>query len=673
MDTGVRQEFPHAVEVIEHTEIPLADGTRLAARIWLPQGAAAAPVPAILEYLPYRKRDGTAERDALTHPYFAGHGYACVRVDMRGTGEAEGVLEDEYTQQELDEGVEVIDWIAAQPWCSGAVGMIGISWGGFNGLQIAALRPEALKAIVTICSTDDRYADDVHYMGGCLIGENLEWGAVMFSILTHAPDPDLVGARWREMWLQRLENVRPWAAGWMRHQRRDAFWKHGSVCEDYARIQCPVYAVGGWEDGYSNAVFRLLAGLQAPAKGLIGPWAHKYPHFAEPGPRIGFLDECLRWWDHWLKGRETGIMAEPQLRVWMQEADRPQLHRKMRAGRWVAEAAWPSGRAEDHVLHLNADGLGRNAGPEAALRHASPQTLGHASGEWCSYGLLPDLAGDQRHDDAVALTFDGAPLDDRLEILGAPLLELELTVDRPVAKIAVRLNEVWPDGASTRVSYGVRNLTHDDSHETATPLVPGERYRVRLRLNDTAHAFAPGNRIRVAVSTAYWPLLWPAPEPVALTLFAGRSRLALPRRPAGPLDDSLADFGPALGAAPERRVALRPADYRRSETYDQISGERRLAIVGDSGNERIEPHGLEVGGHYERAYRILPDDPLSAEAKVRHVLTMGRGTWHTRTATATYLTATPDEFLLSATLDAYEGDHRVFTRTWSERIPRDGN
>jgi len=673
METGVRQEFPHPIEVVENAEIPLADGTRLAARIWLPRGAEAAPVPAILEYLPYRKRDGTATRDALTHPYFAAHGYACLRVDIRGTGESEGVLEDEYTQQELDEGVEVIDWIARQPWCSGAVGMIGISWGGFNGLQIAAMRPKPLKAIVTICSTDDRYADDVHYMGGCLIGENLEWGAVMFSILTHAPDPDLVGERWREMWMERLENVRPWAADWMRHQRRDAFWKHGSVCEDYARIECPVYAVGGWEDGYSNAVFRLLAGLKAPAKGLIGPWAHKYPHFAEPGPQIGFLDECLRWWDHWLKGHATGIMAEPQLRVWMQEADRPRVHRTARAGRWVAEHAWPSGRNRDLVLYLNAAGLGREAAPETELAHCSPLTLGQAAGEWCSYGLLPDLPGDQRHDDAAALTFDSPPLDDRLEILGPPVVELELSADRPVAKMAVRLNEVWPDGASTRVSYGVLNLTHRAGHETFAPLAPDERYRVRLQLNDIAHAFASGNRIRVAVSTAYWPLLWPAPEQVILTLFAGPSALILPQRPTHPADGDLPDFGPPLGAAPEQRIALRAADYRRTETCDQISGERRLSIVGDSGLERILPHGLEVGGHYERAYRILPEDPLSAEVKVHHVLTVGRGTWHTRSETATHLTATKDDFLLSATLDAYEGTHRVFTRSWSERIPREGN
>ena len=335
--------FPKAVRVVEHILIPLKDGTRLAARIWLPEDAEQNPVPAILEYLPYRKRDGTYERDALTHPYLAGHGYAGVRVDLRGSGELTGLLFDEYAQQEQDDGVEVIAWLAAQPWCNGAVGMMGISWGGFNGLQIAARCPPALKAIVTICSTDDRYADDAHYMGGTFLTKaGLEWAFFFFSLMCLPPDPALVGDDWRAMWLERLANIPLFQDNWLAHQRRDAYWKHGSVCEDYAAIQCPVYAVGGWTDGYKNAIPRLLEGLQVPRKGLIGPWAHAYPHFAFPGPQIGFLQEILRWWDHWLKGIDTGVMNEPMLRAWMTESVKPATHHDTLPGRWVAEASWPA-------------------------------------------------------------------------------------------------------------------------------------------------------------------------------------------------------------------------------------------------------------------------------------------------------------------------------------------
>jgi putative CocE/NonD family hydrolase len=194
----VVDDFPRKVRE-EETWLTLKDGCRLAIRLWRPEDSLDRPVPAILEYLPYRKRDLTAVRDALMHPYVAGHGYASVRVDMRGSGESDGVLLDEYLPQELEDGAEVIAWLAAQPWCSGQVGMIGISWGGFNGLQIAAMRPPALAAVISLCSTDDRYADDVHHMGGCLLGDNMSWASTMFDHNACPPDPPRDGQRGRKM------------------------------------------------------------------------------------------------------------------------------------------------------------------------------------------------------------------------------------------------------------------------------------------------------------------------------------------------------------------------------------------------------------------------------------------------------------------------------------------
>ncbi|TMJ94192.1 MAG: CocE/NonD family hydrolase, partial [Actinobacteria bacterium] len=250
----VKRDFPRAVRVIQHAWIPLSDGCRLAARIWLPEDAEEDPVPALLEYIPYRKNDATATRDARMHPYFAGHGYGAARVDLRGSGDSDGILLDEYLEQEQDDALEVIAWLAAQPWCTGRVGIIGKSWGGFNGLQIAARRPPELGAVVTVASTDDRYADDVHYMGGCLLGSDmLSWASAMLAFNARPPDPAVVGERWREQWLERLERTPPFVEAWLAHQRRDAYWRHGSVCEDYAMIECPVYAVGGWADAYTNA------------------------------------------------------------------------------------------------------------------------------------------------------------------------------------------------------------------------------------------------------------------------------------------------------------------------------------------------------------------------------------------------------------------------------------
>ncbi|HTG18582.1 MAG TPA: CocE/NonD family hydrolase [Reyranella sp.] len=637
--------FPRAVRTIEHTTIPLKDGTQLAARIWLPEDAEQNPVPAILEYLPYRKRDGTYERDALTYPWLAGHGYAGVRVDIRGSGESDGLLSDEYARQEQDDALEIIAWLAAQPWCSGAVGMMGISWGGFNGLQVAARRPAALKAIVTICSTDDRYADDVHYMGGAKLNAGFGWASFFFGAMCHPPDPALVGERWRAMWLERLANVPLFLEIWTRHQRRDAYWRHGSVCEDYAAIQCPVYAVGGWTDGYTNAIPRLLERLAVPRKGLIGPWAHAYPHFALPGPQIGFLQDMLRWWDHWLKGAETGVMDEPMVRAWMTDSVKPATYHETLPGRWVAEPSWPPPESKSHRLFLTDDGLRPERAPLAARAVCSPQTVGKDAGSWCPFGRAADQAGDQRADDARSLVFETPPLDETIEILGAAVVTLEIASDRPIANIAVRLCDVHPSAESLRVSFGVQNLTHRDGHETPQPLVPGERYQIRIQLNDAGVVFPAGHRIRLALSTTYWPMIWPAPEVATLTIFGGT--LDLPVRPTQAADAALPPLPGPETATPERPTVIRP------------------------GLVRIDRLGFELGTEGKFAFDITDDDPLSATAEMQRTETIQRDAWQVRIETRMRLSCTRDAFLLQASLRAWEGTSEVCHREWDRSIPRD--
>ena len=375
------------------------------------------------------------------------------------------------------------------PWCTGKVGMIGISWGGFNGLQIAARRPSQLKAVITVDSTDDRYADDVHYMGGCILGiEMLEWSATMLLYNAKPPDPAHVGERWREMWRNRLEKTPDHIEHWLSHQRRDDYWKHGSVCEDYSAIECPVYAVGGWADGYTNAVFRLMENLSGPRKGLIGPWAHAYPHYAYPGPTIGFLQECLRWWDTWLKDIETGILDEPRLRVWMEESLPPSGDQAEWPGRWIAEFELAGEAHQPQEYYLNPWRLQAEPGIETRLDYRGSQAAGKMAGMWCPYGAPGELPPDQRPDDGHALIFDSDALDERMEILGFPEVTLKVSTDQPLASLAVRLCDVAPTGASTLVSRGLLNLTHRENHEFPEPLKPGRQYTVRIRLNSIAYA-----------------------------------------------------------------------------------------------------------------------------------------------------------------------------------------
>jgi hypothetical protein len=665
--------FPHAVREIHHIEIPMPDGCRLAARIWMPEGAEDAPVPAILEYLPYRKNDFTTARDASMQPYLAGHGYAVIRLDLRGAGDSEGLMLDEYLPQELQDGCDAIAWIAAQPWCDGKVGMIGISWGGFNGLQIAALQPPALRAVVTLCSTDDRYADDIHYMGGCLLGEQLSWASIMFGRNTLPPDPANVGDKWRDMWLERLEGSGLWLKNWLEHQRRDEFWRHGSICEDWSRVQVPVYAISGWADGYCRTVFRLMENLQGPKKGLVGPWAHRYPHLGEPGPAIGFLQEELRWWDHWLKGRETGIMQEPMLRLYMQDSVPPKGHYETRPGRWIAEPSWPSPQIARTLYHLTPDGGLSRERPEggAVLRHRSPGDVGMASGKWCGYGTPGDAPVDQRREDAGSLCFEIDIPEGGLAFAGDANLHLRLSADRPVAQVAARLVDVHPDGRATRLSFGVLNLTHRDGHESPEPMEPGKVCDVTIPMKHVAQSLPAGHRLRLALSSSYFPMIWPAPEPVTLSVHTEGSALELPLRAPAALDDTLAPFdAPVAGPPPPTEQIADPETWFRI-VEDAATGETRMEIADGGGVTRLLENDITMHKQGYETYGVTPDDATTAWGCTRWHYGLSRGDWSARSETSTMLRGDADDFIITAELRAWEGDDLIVEKRWEERIARD--
>ncbi|MEX2650260.1 MAG: CocE/NonD family hydrolase [Alphaproteobacteria bacterium] len=670
---------PTRVREIELEWIPLKDGTRLAVRLWLPENAEQDPVPAILEYVPYRRRDSYRERDNYTHSWFAENGYACLRVDVRGTGDSDGVIRDEYLKQEQDDGVEVIAWIARQPWCTGKVGMMGISWGGFNSLQVAALRPPALKAIITACSTDDRYADDMHYMGGCVLNDTMHWGTNFLVRMARGPDSLMVGKdRWREMWRERLEGWEPPFVTWLSHQMRDDYWKQGSVCEDYGAIECAVFAVGGWGDGYSNAIFRMLANLSCPRVGVVGPWGHEYPHRATPGPTIGFLQEAKRWWDHWLNGVDTGIMREPMLRAWMQESVAPAGIYDVRPGRWVGEPSWPSPGIKSVRVELGRNALsapGRaiatGVSRDAGLEISSPQHVGQHGGQWCGYGGV-DYPLDQREEDGASLVFDSEPLTADLTILGAPEVELDLAVDQPTAFVAVRLNELRSNGSSLRVTYGVLNLTHRNGHEKPQPLEPGKRYSVRLRLNEIGHVFPAGHRLRLAISTAYWPIVWPSPRPVRLAVHPAGSSLSLPVRQRPAADEGIW-FEPAVLGRSTPATILRRPQSSRTLVRDIATNEVVHTKINDQGRKILDEIGMEVEIVIELVTRIRPDDPTSARVEERHLFAHRHaGDWDMVSEAKCALSCTETEFLAEATLTVLEGGKPFFLRSWLKRIPRNG-
>ena len=661
---------------VHEVAVPMSDGVVLSGRVWLPEGAG--PVPAVLEYLPYRKSDSTAIDDSVRHPYFAERGYAGVRVDIRGSGDSEGLLADEYQPQEQEDALELLSWIAAQTWCDGSIGMMGISWGGFNSLQMAARRPPQLKAIITACSTDDRYADDVHYMGGSVLGYYmLPWASVMLAYNARPPDPTVVGDRWREMWLERLEANEFLAEKWLSHQRRDAYWKQGSVCEDYAAIECPVYLVGGWSDGYTNAIFRMLEGLSCPRRAVIGPWEHVWPEQGVPGPAIGFLQEEIRWWDHWLKGIDTGIMDEPLVRAYMQDSEPPRTAYDTRQGHWVAEADWPTPNVRQETLYVTEGGLAGEALPSmpippSQLVHRSPQTVGVDAGSWLPYANPADLPGDQRQDNARSLRVTGAPLTEPLELLGQPRATLTLSSDQTQGVVAVRLCDVRPDGSVALISRAILNLTHAHSHEHPTPLTPGAAVTYDIPLKAIAYTVPAGHRLELAVSTSYWPWIWPTPVPTTITLHTGAgSRLTLPVRTPQPGDTDLSPFGEPETAPPLANEILRERRPHVTISRDVASGVVEYRMRRSLWGARRLPDGLEYWDDDPCVFTIRDDDPLSATAECARTLEIRRGEWRTRIEMTANMTSTSTEFELSATLKVYEGDDMVFSKDYDARVPRD--
>ena len=669
--------LPQPVKEIENVWITLSDGCRLAARLWLPADAQINPVPAILEYLPYRKRDFTRRRDESMHAYFAAHGYVGVRVDMRGSGDSDGIMHDEYLLQEQDDALEVIAWIARQPWCSGSVGMMGKSWGAYNSLQVAARRPPELKAVISVMGTDDRYAECIHYSGGALLNDNFWWGCIMQLFNARPPDPQIVGERWRSLWLERLQAEEFWPNIWLQHQQLDGYWKHASVCFDYAAIECPVWFWGGWADLCRDTPLRLSQHLKVPHKVTVGPWAHLYPHEAIPGPAVGYLQEALRWWDHWLKGKtDDSLLSEPALQFYMMESVPPVPHLEHRAGRWVAEESWPSPSVEVTELALNPRCLDPTPAPEIALEVASPQSTGLASGDWASFGVPGDLPGDQTLDSFGSLQFDSEPLGLRLEILGHATVSLQIASDRPVAVVTARLIDVAPDGRATLVARGFLNLTQRDSRETPEALVPGQRYRVQVQLTGTAYAFPAGHKLRIALSSAYWPIIWPSPEAVKLTIFTGASQLLLPVRRPQSEDSHLNSLPQPASATPSPLTVVRSGRLERSVSIDQVTGRvnHRLYVdggtFGPTGKIRLETPGVEISHVSERNYSIHPDDPNSAHASMTQTCEVGRGAWQTRIETYAQMTSTPAAFEVFAWIEAFEADASVCRREWKTSIPR---
>jgi putative CocE/NonD family hydrolase len=559
----------YEVRVERNIRIPVADGKCLAADLFFPD--APGRFPAVFDYYPYRK-DDTSAANLRYHRYLAQHGFVGIRLDVRGTGGSGGTAIDEYTPREQFDVVEAIEWMARQPWCNGNVGMFGTSYGGFNSLQVAMHRPPALKAICPMYFTDNRYTDDCHYKGGALqmLFDTGTYGLFMVVLNALPPHPQATGADWATLWEEHLE-AEPWLLRWLEHQTYDEQWKQGSLAEDYGAISCAVYLFGGWRDGYTNCNLRVFQHLRCPKKVLIGPWLHVAPDVGVPGPRIDHLHEMARFFDYWLRGVDDGVMAEPPITVYVQQFDPPAADRAATSGFWRHEADWPLGRSVEHPLYLGGGGALANEPPteaSAVIYHYN-STVGTTFGMFSASSPLV-LPVDQRLEEAYSKSWTSAPLTEPLEILGYARVVLNVSATTDVATVVARLIDVAPHGTAALVTKGVLNLTHRDSHEAPTPIVPGKRYEVTVPLDATSWRFEPGHQIRFGLSGADFPNTWPSPRPYLGTIYLGRetpSRLILPI--VGPQEPALPPpkLRPPAPSEPTAEVQAERPIWRVSRDY----------------------------------------------------------------------------------------------------------
>jgi uncharacterized protein len=690
--------------------IPMEDGVRLAASLFLPEGVeAGGTAPVVLEALPYRKDDATASYRTEYERLCGEYGYAVARVDLRGTGSSEGAAFDEYPASEQADLCQVIGWLAAQPWSSGSVGMYGTSYSGFNSLQVAAERPPALKAIIAIYASDDRYTDDVHYTGGAVkLLDLVDYPLYMVALNALPPVPAIGGPDWRERWRERVEGLEPWLLRWLEEQLDGPYWRQGSLRPDYQRIACPTMLVAGWADGYRNATFRVIERLAAPSRLLFGPWSHTATDASLPGPRIDLVPEMVRWWDRWLHGRRNGVEEGPPVTLFVRHAARPAPDLDEQPGVWRDEPAWPPERSTDLALPLSTaaghpdradpadpepdpSDAGPGRGPDPA---PDPSDTDHlevrpdvGSAAWISCaGHLPfGQPDDQRVDDAWSLVYDWR-LDRELEVLGYPRLRVRVGSSAPVAFLSAKLCDGFPDGTSTLVARGFLNLTQRRSRTDPEPMRPGAVEVVELELDATSWVFPAGHRLRLSLAGADWPNLVPPPGPVTLTVERDGSVLTLPvldgpspapppslppPRPRDPAEPSGAPTGepgsdPRLAGG---RAMSPPDPPTRWRVVRDVLGHRTEAEIDHGGRTEL-PDGAILVERYRGTVGAALDRPGATWAR-------GSADYRVEWPEATVATSArldlrgdANAFEVQLDLEAREGDQLRWTRSWHRRIRR---
>jgi predicted acyl esterase len=653
----------HEFEIVRGF-LSMKDGVRLAATYFRPVPKSPDETfPVLFEFLPYRKDDSFYQRDYPLYSYFARRGYIVAKVDLRGTGSSEGrAPAREYSDQELDDAVFLIAQLAAEPGSNGKVGMWGISWGGFGALQVAMRQPPALKAVLAAHASDNVFRDSVDYVDGCFHVDSYHLQVHHENGLPRPPDYATDAAYFEDRFL-----VRPWFFDYLAHQADGPYWRANAPQFRPGAIKVPVYLIGALLDGYRDLLPRFLESLKVPMKAVMGPWNHAWPDDGVPGPNFEWRREAVRFWDKWLKDRETGIMEEPRFAVFVRSGHGPDAAQKTTPGEWRSED-WPIRRARTLELYPTRT---RTLRPEPA--RAAEEALKYVP----SFGLVAggwwgETTGDMRADDAGSLVFDSPALQESVEIIGLPKVHLRAAVDAPLATFVVRLEDVLPDGTVSLVTGAALNGAQRKDPQAPEPLPLGEPVDLDLEMHFTTWTFAPGHRIRLAVSNAQFPMIWPTPSPMTLRLLLGpdATRLRLPLIPAESRPAPV--FGP-----PEPRESRPDARTLSCDEWPEGFREIRKDLVrGTTAYEWRGQCAYEVGSrHFENTERNLYEtrDDRPAESsfdgqEVHRIRLEGGRVLRLESRLSVRSDAT--DFHVSFTRRLFENEALLRDKTWEEKVPR---
>lgn len=506
---------PHAVCHERNVVVPLPDGTRLGASLYLPDTPGR--FPTTVSYYPYRKDDLIGAMFEHGRQVLAAAGYATLLVDFRGCGASEGVCTTTFDlRREGADGAAVVEWAAAQPWSDGNVGVWGMSYGGCMSLAIAAERPPHLRAAFPMFPSADLFSHFV-YPGGvpnCLSNGLRETFMLLMDLAP--PTFDDPERDWQAVWrnrLERLERGDLYSLEFPAHRDLDEWWRRSTV--DIERIEVPTYLIGGWNDVLLEGAVDAFERITARKHMLMGPWVHTPPDVSPYEP-VDWPLELRRWFDRWVRDDPDADERGTTSLTYYVQGD----------GRWREAAAWPVPGTSEQALWLSPANRLSAERPEEDGEHAYEHraTVGVQGGLWDSCGLGIGYPQEQTPDDLKSLVFESAALERDVTLVGRPRLRVNVVLERgDELYLAAKLSHVAPDGTATHVATGVLNAEHRISHREPRAMPRGEVQEIELPLWATGAAVPAGHRWRLAIACGEFPRLYPTPVSPAIRVLHGPS------------------------------------------------------------------------------------------------------------------------------------------------------